>query len=239
MISAIELNHFWFRGRRKLVISLLKRFTSSRIARLLDIGCGTGFNLQYWGKFSDQAIGLDRLSALFTHHQKTGESTQSVVSDVCKLPILNGSIDVAVALDVLEHVPDENMLSEINRSLVDGGLFIATVPAMEWLWSSRDESAGHLRRYSKQTLRSVLENSGFEIVYLGYYQCILFPLLWFSRAIGRSNESACEAEENPGRLANVILNWITQFEVALTQLGVHFPWGSTLVTVVRKTQSHE
>ena len=72
MIHAIEQDYFWFRGRRKLVLSLLKRFIKNDVTTLLDVGCGTGFNLKFLGQFSDQVIGLDRLSGSPAHHQIAG-----------------------------------------------------------------------------------------------------------------------------------------------------------------------
>ena len=234
MIHAIEQDHFWFLGRRKLILSLMEGYISHHVATLLDVGCGTGFNLQYWIQFSNQVIGLDRLSGHSTRHQMPGKRPHSVISDVCALPVLQGSADVVVALDVLEHVSDEKMLAEVNRSLIDGGLFFVTVPAMEWLWSSRDEEAGHLRRYNKKSLRLAVENAGFEILYLSFYQCLLFPMVMLSRTIWRAKKSVSAVEEKPGKLINTVLNWITQFEVKLTRLGVRFPFGSTLVAVMRK-----
>lgn len=234
MIQAIEQNHFWFLGRRVLVLSLMKRFIPNKVTTLLDVGCGTGFNLQYWDNFADNVIGLDRLAGYSAHHQVPEKPLQTVVSDVCALPVQPSSADAAVALDVLEHVPDEFMLSEVNRSLITGGLFFVTVPAIEWLWSSRDEAAGHLRRYNKRSLRTVIEKAGFEVLYLNFYQCLLFPLVALSRVIGRSGESTSHMEETPGVVVNKILSWITQFEVKMTRMGVRFPLGSTLVAVMRK-----
>lgn len=234
MIHGIEREHFWFLGRRKLVVSLMEKSIGHPVGTLLDVGCGTGFNLQYWCQFADQVIGLDRLSGHSAHQRASGGQLHSVTSDVCALPVQQGSADVAVALDVLEHVPDTKMLAEVNRCLRDGGLFFVTVPAMQWLWSSRDEAAGHLRRYNRKTFRSVIEDAGFEILYLSFYQCLLFPVVMLSRIMGRTRRSVSAMEEQPGKLVNSLFNCITQLEVWLTQLGVRFPFGSTLVAVVRK-----
>lgn len=239
IIEAIEREHFWFLGRRKLVLALMQRFIEQRVRICLDVGCGTGFNLNYWKRFSSQVIGLDQLAGFARHHQKSAGSPQVVISDVCALPVLQHSADVVVALDVLEHVPDAKMLAEVRRSLADGGLFFITVPAMGWLWSRRDEAAGHLRRYNRKTLRAAVKNAGFEILYLNFYQCLLFPVVLLSRIIGRSRQSVSEMEEKPGKLVNAILRWITRLEVRLSRLGMRFPWGSTLVAVARKAEAHE
>lgn len=217
----------------------MERFIEQKVATLLDVGCGTGFNLQYWRQFSNKVIGLDRHSGYSDHGQVPGGNPQTIISDVCALPVLQSSASVVVALDVLEHVPDIKMLTEVSRCLVDDGLVFITVPAMEWLWSSRDESAGHLRRYNKQSFHLVAENAGFEILYLSFYQCLLFPVVMLSRTVGRSKKFVSAMEEKPGKLVNTVFNWITQFEIKLTRLGVRFPFGSTLVAVMRKVQINE
>ena len=233
-INSIERDHFWFLGRRSLVLWLMRRFVDRSVKTLLDVGCGTGFNLQYWGEFSGKVIGLDRLAQHTVHNHAHKTNSHMVTSDVCALPVLSHSAEVAVALDVLEHVPDKIMLSEIRRCLVNDGLLFITVPATEWLWRARDESAGHLRRYNKKTLSLILEGAGFEILYMKFYQSLLFPLIALSRIIGRNRKSTTEIEEKPNQAVHALLNAITKVEVKMTQLGISFPWGSTLIAVVRK-----
>ena len=235
VISSIEQDHFWFLGRRKLVLSLMRKLIKHQQTTLLDVGCGTGYNLKHWKAFSKDVFGLDRLSGDIGPEIMAGISPNMVKSDVCALPVKSDSTDVVVALDVLEHVQDGKMLAEVNRCLVDEGLLFITVPAMQWLWSDRDESAGHLRRYNKQTLRPVIEKAGFEILYMSYYQCLLFPLVALARIMGRTGKSTTKTEENPGKKANALLGLVTQFEVSVSALGFRFPWGSSLVAVMRKT----
>lgn len=234
MISAIERDHFWFVGRRRLVLSLFKKFLAPGVEILVDVGCGTGFNLKFWSPFAERVIGFDRLVGLTKEDNGSKDSVNVVVSDVCHLPITARSVSAAVALDVLEHVPDEQMLDEVKQALDEEGLFLITVPAMLWLWSARDEAAGHMRRYSKQSLKTVAEENGFEILYLNFYQFLLFPIVVVSRYLGRSGKSSSELEEKPGKAVNIVLGWVTSLEVKLSTLGIRFPWGSTLVAVLRK-----
>src|SRR5688500_1992868 len=44
-IAKVERRHWWFRGRRELVARVL-RTQVPRGARILDMGCGTGFVLE-------------------------------------------------------------------------------------------------------------------------------------------------------------------------------------------------
>ena len=42
----LEDRHWWFMGRRVIVASLLRRSGLAKNARMLDLGCGTGGNLE-------------------------------------------------------------------------------------------------------------------------------------------------------------------------------------------------
>lgn len=101
-------------GTKKTDCFVNGHFIKHNVAILLDVGCGTGFNLQYWSQFSGHIIGLDRLSGHSVRHQIPDNHSQTINSEVCALPVLAGSASVVVALDVLEHVPDEKMLAEVN-----------------------------------------------------------------------------------------------------------------------------
>lgn len=49
--------------------------------------------------------------------------------DVQRLSFENGSFDICTSTEVFEHVPDDSLgFSEVRRVLVDGGLFLFTVP---------------------------------------------------------------------------------------------------------------
>ncbi|MER3559157.1 MAG: methyltransferase type 11, partial [Armatimonadota bacterium] len=65
------------------------------------------------------------------------------------LPFVNESFRLIVALDVLEHLPDEaHALAELWRVLEPDGWLITTVPAYRWLWSKHDVALHHYRRYT-------------------------------------------------------------------------------------------
>jgi hypothetical protein len=130
-------------------------------------------------------------------------------------------------LDVLEHTDDRLALCEARRVLRPAGAAILTVPAQRWLWSSHDERAGHLRRYSRSELFHRVRAAGFEIERWQYYQCLLLPLIAWSRlAAGSSGGFAAE------RRHWTVLDWITSAEVFLGH-WLRWPVGSTLIVVGR------
>ena len=44
-MSRFEENHWWFCGRRKIIDLFLKKIKLKKNANILEIGCGTGSNL--------------------------------------------------------------------------------------------------------------------------------------------------------------------------------------------------
>jgi SAM-dependent methyltransferase len=67
------------------------------------------------------------------------------------------SFDCILYMDVLEHIYDDRDQMESAAQLVrDGGYIIILSPAHQWLFSEFDKSIGHLRRYNKQLLRSLM-----------------------------------------------------------------------------------
>ena len=66
------------------------------------------------------------------------------------LAIDDGVFDLALALDVLEHVADDvDALRELARVVAPGGRVLVTVPQYAWLWGEHDVLAHHHRRYNR------------------------------------------------------------------------------------------
>jgi SAM-dependent methyltransferase len=65
--------------------------------------------------------------------------------------------DCILYIDVLEHIEDDRGQMELAAQLVrPGGHIVVLAPAHQWLFSNFDKSIGHLRRYKKATLRSLM-----------------------------------------------------------------------------------
>ena len=76
-------------------------------------------------------------------------------------PALGRDFDLALLLDVLEHIADDRgSLAGIAGLTHPAGKILITVPACQWLWSGHDERHHHKRRYSKKDLTAVLHDSG-------------------------------------------------------------------------------
>lgn len=230
----MERWHFWFRGREILVSELMGREKIDRNALHLELGCGTGKIAGEMQMLGHRVVAVDLRPEGLEQIRSADSAATLVRADATRLPFRSGTFDVITALDVIEHVDDEAALAELRRVIGATGRVILSVPAMQWLWSARDEDAGHLRRYSPGLLRSTLVRARLRVVALRYYQFFLFPLIVASRLVGRigGGEKAQQGEEMRIPVLNRALGWVNSVE-ARVAARVSLPWGSSLVAVCR------
>ncbi len=83
---------------------------------------------------------------------------------------------LVLALDVLEHIDDDRtfVAHQVAPLVAPGGLFIASVPAHQRLFTSHDVALGHYRRHDAASLRALLEPT-FEVVHEGSLFTSLLP----------------------------------------------------------------
>jgi hypothetical protein len=88
----------------------------------------------------------------------------------------NEAFQYAYTLNVLEHIEaDVEALRALRTKLVPGGRLFVYVPAFPLLFTSMDAKVGHVRRYTRTTLRASLNGAGFEIRTLRYADSLGFP----------------------------------------------------------------
>jgi SAM-dependent methyltransferase len=229
-IAAAEDVHPWFVARRELVAGLVGRHRPSGSARIVDVGCGTGRTLTAVTRPGDEATGLDLLAG---QAHAAGGRDDLVAADVRDLPLPADTADVVLALDVLEHVEEDDLAArELARVAAPGGIVIVTVPAHPWLWSYRDDDAGHVRRYTRTGLVTLLTGAGLRPRQVAWFAGATLPPLALVRFVARSSRRARDLEEAPGggpvgRLVGRVLRAEARAVVA----GGGPPLGSTLVAV--------
>lgn len=126
--------------------------------KLLDVGCGHG---PYRTLLSeppsriDAYIGLDLKSDTYR--------TRDVEWDGFVMPFANGSVDSAIATEVLEHLArPEVLLAEIWRVLRPNGVFFFTTP---FIWPLHDVPHDEYR-FTPYALERYLRNCGFDQIQL-------------------------------------------------------------------------
>jgi SAM-dependent methyltransferase len=174
----LEEAHWWFLGRRAIVRTMLRRIEhGSRELAILDAGCGTGGMLGLLKEFG-HPVGVDSsIGAVERARRKTGCKVE-LGALPSQIPFEATSFDLVTAFDCIEHVEDDAAaLLSIGHLLLPRGVFICTVPAFQCLWSVHDDLNGHRRRYTRSGLRAKLQNAGFVVETITYFNTILFPVV--------------------------------------------------------------
>ena len=176
-MAELDQRHWWYRARREVLADLIRRDAMPAAnAHILEIGCGTGHNLEMLAQFGKvDALELDD-EARAVAEERLGRKVMST-----PLPELAGVrdhyYDLIGAFDVIEHIDDDDAaVAAIAAKLKPGGKFVMTVPAHAWMWSAHDVVNHHKRRYSKAGLKGLIERSPLKLDRLGYFNSLLFPL---------------------------------------------------------------
>jgi SAM-dependent methyltransferase len=192
-LARLEQRHWWYAERRSILHRILRdRRTGGWAA---DIGAAAGGNTRVLESLGWRSLALE--------YSGTGadlaRSRGLLVSraDAHRLPLRTDSMGVVTALDVLEHLEDdERAARELRRVLRPDGVLVVAVPADPALWSAHDDAVGHLRRYTEESLRTLLTGAGFEIERLWSWNVLLRPLA----ALRRRKSTGSDLEQVPGVL---------------------------------------
>ena len=194
-MRADEEKHWWFVARRRVLLSLVASGIQPG-ARLLDVGCGTGFFLEAAAEKyavagldpSPQAVGFCLARGLRGVRE----------GGVASLAGMTPDLDAVTFFDVIEHLPDDlGALTLARQVLRPGGRVFVSVPAHQWLWSHHDEAHGHQRRYTSERLRQQLATAGFTNTRTGYFNARLLPLALLIRGFQRMTGRGLEADLQP------------------------------------------
>ena len=185
-MAAHEGHHWWFVGRRAVVAALMTRLDLPPEPDIVEAGCGTGGNLQMLAARGTVSAfePFDEAAAVARSRYPTLDVRHGELPDV--LPFPEASYDLVAALDVLEHVRDDQRALEALVALArPGGWVIVTVPAHQALWGSHDRRLHHRRRYGRRQLEMLAESTGAEIVYVTAFNTFLAPIAMAYRLIER------------------------------------------------------
>lgn len=159
-------------GRRlELVFDELLATTSLENARLLDVGCGTGWFSQRAAGRGARVTSFDIGQTLLKAVRKKVDS-RLVAGDACRLPFATGSFDLVISSECIEHTLDPiAAVREIHRVTRPGGLLLITVPNRLWHFSATIAHVFRLRPYDgyenwvgRGELRRTLNELGSEII---------------------------------------------------------------------------
>jgi SAM-dependent methyltransferase len=193
--ESARAGHWWFEGRSVLVRELLHRQGVTR-GLALDLGAGSESLLPEWM----EVVKLDVV-------RPAGRLGTFVLGSAVRLPFRDSHFRLVGAFDLIEHVHDAaRVVAEARRVLVPGGVFIATVPAHQWLWSPHDERVGHVRRYNRGALVGLMEEAGMDVIWCSpFYGFLIGPAL-VRKALGLSTSMGTP----PDRVNSVLTGLATR-----------------------------
>jgi SAM-dependent methyltransferase len=231
-----EDRHWWYRGRRSVLENVITDLRLPARARILDAGCGSGRNMLELARHGTvTGVELSSTSAALARERGAGEVVEG---SVLSMPFESASFDLAVSLDVIEHLEDDlGALRELRRVIAPGGALLITVPAYQWLWSGHDEVNHHHRRYTRRSLQHVAEQAGWETVRTTYFNSLLLPVAILLRVLdrlspARATESSLDLWVPPAPV-NWLLERPLQLEAAIIARGGRIPAGLSLLTLFR------
>ena len=128
--------------------------------RILDVGCGTGANIEMLSQFG-QAEGVDVSDDALEFCRKKGLTVQKGLAET--LPYPDETFDITTALDVIEHSmttrrPQGNAPRHQNRRL-----FAHLRSGFHVLWGVQDDISHHRIRYTRTQITERIENAGFKV----------------------------------------------------------------------------
>ncbi|MEY2711620.1 MAG: class I SAM-dependent methyltransferase [Actinobacteria bacterium] len=117
--------------------------------------------------------------------------------DATRLPFADGTFDVVVTSEVLEHIQDDvTAISELHRVLKPGGTLGVTVPTwwpekINWMLSDEYHApkspGGHVRIYSATELKAKLRSAGLDVFASHHAHALHSPYWWLKCAVGPAN----------------------------------------------------
>jgi SAM-dependent methyltransferase len=232
----VEGTHWWFTGRRRIISSFVEKICRElgrERPRILDVGCGTGANLEMLAQFGEaEGVDVSTDALAFCRARGLTNVRQGAAE---KLPYEDESFDLVTALDVVEHLDDDAAgLGEMHRVLRPGGRALLFVPAFMFLWGVQDDISHHRRRYTLAGLRRVVREAGFEVERATYANISFFGPILLGRLLMRATGIRPASENNINVSAlNGLLGRLFGAESALLS-RLNFPFGVSAICVARR-----
>lgn len=131
--------------------------------RVLEIGCGTGYGLEYFNQSYAQYVGMDidveLLCSVSERYRNTASSVSLLAADIADTPLQAHSFEVILSFQVIEHMADAvGFLGQAARLLRPGGHLLITTPnrAIRLLPFQKPWNPEHVHEYSYRGFRRLL-----------------------------------------------------------------------------------
>jgi len=158
--------------RHFMAYKYAKKFVKGK--SVLEIGCGMGYGANYLSKFVSNIIAIDisKKCVMHCHTKHKIEKLNFLQASGLSVPLKDGSIDVALSFQVIEHIEPKKVkdyLSEVKRVLRDGGVFIVSTPnkKLRLLSFQKPWNPEHKKEYDYKEFKKMLGNVFEEVKVYG------------------------------------------------------------------------
>jgi len=232
-MDELTANHFWFVGAREALGVMIEGLGSpADRRRILEIGCGPGGNLAFFGRFGE-TTGIDLSQEALRLAQCKGLRGLSA-ADCLQLPFAPATFDLVLLPSVIEHIEDDTaVLREAARVCRKHGHVILMTSALPMLWSHHDLANQHFRRYRKRDLLARIAAGGLEPCRVSFQNFVTFVPVLLVRGMQRWYERSPRYDMGrfPAGL-NRILTRLLRWE-AQGLRKIDYPIGVDLIAVCK------
>ena len=235
-MARVEREHWWFKGRRNIVLEAITRHVGAPVGRILDVGCGTGAMSEALTSLGE-VWACDSSPEALKHVVSSPLLKAMDASSLLAAPSHRESFDLITFFDVIEHFADDgDLLRRYLDLLKPGGTVVITVPAFALFWGHHDVVSGHHRRYTMGSLESLAREAGLVPLRSFYFNSLLSPLVLAARVLGRMRAAKPSDGDLslPHPLLNHLLYSIFSAERWVGRI-VPFPLGAFLISIVKKS----
>ena len=168
--SWVIIQRYWQRQRYKHIVQLSKEYN-----RIIDIGCGSSRILE---ALTPDSVGLDIQLRKLRYARKF--LPDLIQGSALELPVKTGYFSCVICSQVIEHIEGQDVLSELDRILKDGGRLILGTPDYgNWQWRFTEWFYGkllpqayadeHITHYTRDRLiKEFVEERGYSLQAIRY-----------------------------------------------------------------------
>jgi ubiquinone/menaquinone biosynthesis C-methylase UbiE len=249
----IEENHWWAKGIREAMVSLLRQpIADKQGLRVLDAGCGTGYLLNFLQQhypLDGEPVGID-LSPHALQFCELRGSKELKLASVTEIPFENESFDLIICIDTIQHLSpagaDRLAIAEFTRLLKPNGLLYLRTNSALGHPPLQGVDPDQYRRYYCKTVKQMLTEAGLAVERATYLNSLPSIPAMIKEYIGNAKPQkhttaaigpglAIQAPSPRPSLSSSLMYGVLKFEAWwLGSLHLDLPFGHSCGFVARR-----
>jgi SAM-dependent methyltransferase len=195
----------------------------------VEIGSGFGDYALQWIPLVEKFTATEADPALFTELKKQLADYPNVTTRQLLLPTEErADHSCLICYQVLEHIDDHvGALQSMARLVRPDGYIVLACPAFQFAMSPVDIATGHVRRYTRRTMRAALTDAGLDVVSIRYANSVGLICYYVFTSLLKKQPSTGGTMTFYDRLV------VPAVRFAERLMGGHPPFGQSVVAVAR------